>query len=377
MEAIQKKIIKEKAVLDKRYWLKISNVCNKCIFCLDSDFKEKNAFIPFKVLKEKILQATSEGYTRLVVSGGESTISPQFIETIQFAKQSGFKKIQVITNGRMFSYKSFATNAINAGLTEVTFSIHGHNSKIHDKLTGVNGSFNQALKGIKNLINTKKCIINIDIVINKLNLKYLYNIIDFFSKFGIYEYDLLRLVPFGRAYKNRKDLLCDENEFQYHIKKILKNYKEKKFFLWTNRIPPSLLEDNEEFIQDPHKLYDEILGRKDTFKTYYNKNKMWCYSKDRCNTCFIKNFCELFIKYNDFINNKLNNYKILIKKSINNNLIQKLKMNTTAEMNFYNIQEINKIAKKTSHLIFFFTNDSQITESILSNPTYMDIHFLF
>jgi len=188
---LEKNLTKEAAAWDKRYWLRISNACNlKCIFCLDAEH-HIGTFSPLDFIKHKIKKARDEGTTRLIVSGGEASIHPQFMEVIAYATSLGFEKVQTITNGRMFSYKSFADKAVEAGLNEATFSIHGHNAKLHDKLVAMPGAFDQALQGIRNLIDSQKVIINIDVCVNKQNYKHVEDIIKLFATYDIYEFDPL------------------------------------------------------------------------------------------------------------------------------------------------------------------------------------------
>jgi MoaA/NifB/PqqE/SkfB family radical SAM enzyme len=49
--------------------------------------------------------------------------------------------------------------------------------------------------------------LNIDIVVNKINVEYLPKMIQFFLKLGIYEYDVLQIIPFGRGFDKHKDAL--------------------------------------------------------------------------------------------------------------------------------------------------------------------------
>jgi len=68
-------------------------------------------------------------------------------------------------------------------LQEVTFSFHGHTSSLHDYLVSTPGAFKKSLRG---LIYIKKyypeVIINIDIVVNKVNVDFLPDIVKFFMK---------------------------------------------------------------------------------------------------------------------------------------------------------------------------------------------------
>ncbi len=123
---------------------------NNCVFCIDQekrDFKEKTLL---EILRD-IAQARSEGATYLELIGGEVTIRPELVKAIKFAKKEGFETIAMATNGRMFAYDRVAEEFLKAGLNMVIFSIHGHNTKLHDSLTQSPGSFNQLLKGFTNV----------------------------------------------------------------------------------------------------------------------------------------------------------------------------------------------------------------------------------
>ena len=114
----------------------------------------------------------------------------------------------------------------------------------------------------------------------------------FFIELGVGEFDLLQVVPFGNAWKNKNIVFYDLKKAMPYLKKAFNlQYRFSDIYLWTNRFPAQYLEGFEELIQHPIKLYDEIRGRKYIFKRFIEKNKiMPCYGK-RCKYCFLENFC--------------------------------------------------------------------------------------
>ena len=191
----------------------------------------------------------------------------------------------------MWSTKSFADSALDAGLNEVTFSMHGHTAALHDELTGVKGSFAQAIKGMLNLLG--RAVVNIDIVINGMNYAHLDDIIRFFQRLGIHEFDLLQITPFGRAWKseNRERLFYDMEKAWPHLNLAFRNAYRPGNFIWTNRFPAAYLEGVEDLIQDPHKILDEARGRRAEFmKLIENGEPLQC-RDDRCGHCFMQKFC--------------------------------------------------------------------------------------
>jgi len=123
---------------------------NRCIFCINWD-KGNIIGRTTSEIKKEMIGAKDRGSTYLEIIGGETTIRPDIIELISFARDLGFRTIMMATNGRMYSYKKVAKEIIEAGLNSIVFSIHGHTAETHDSLTQVKGSFEQLKKGIENV----------------------------------------------------------------------------------------------------------------------------------------------------------------------------------------------------------------------------------
>jgi len=293
-DLLQKDIDKEAAVKDERHWVRLTRLCNqRCKFCLDS-WNHNGTYVDSEELYDYIRKGREQGKTRLILSGGEPTIHPDFIKFIRFGRELGYDWIQTVTNGMLFGYPKFGRAAVNAGLNEATFSIHGHNAKIQDGLTGTPGAFESGLQGIRNLQAIGGVVINIDIVVNKQNYRQLPEILDFFLNMGVKEFDLLYIIPFGRGFTDyRKNLFFDLDDDAYpYFQKAFEKSKLPGVFMWTNRLPVNYLEDYEHLIQDPHKLHYEINGGRHNFEGLAR----WgvppdCYG-ERCDHCFLAKICR-------------------------------------------------------------------------------------
>jgi len=275
-----------------KLWVRLTRLCNNnCVFCLDKQ-NQNGSFLKLEDIKGELERGRKQGVGKLILSGGEPTLHPDYLEILKLGKQIGYKQIQTITNGRMFAYRNFLDKAVAAGLTETTFSVYGHTKSLYEKQSGVKGSFEQALAGLINALNNKKLIVNIDTVINKINYKQLEESIRFFINLGVKEFDLLQVIPFGAAWENRKKLFYDCKIALPYLQKVFS--LQKKFpdvYLWTNRFPPIYLEGFEELIQHPVKLKDEIRGRKRMLDGFVLENKiMDCYG-EKCQYCFLEGFC--------------------------------------------------------------------------------------
>ncbi len=289
----EKDQIKESAMKHKRHWVRVTRLCNqRCTFCLDS-MNQDGTMVDFEALKAYILLGKRMGRERLILSGGEASVHPQFIDLIKYGRQIGYDWIQTITNGMMFSYKKFAQAAADAGLNEATVSMHGHTAHLHDKLTGTPGAFVTGIKGMQNLIATDKVVVNIDVVINKQNYKVLPEIIKYYYDLSIREFDLLHIIPFGRGFdEHRHSLFFDLNDAVPYFRKAFEFANKPGVFLWTNRLPVLYLEGFERLIQDPHKLFSEFDGGRHNFEGFLKRGlKPDCYG-ERCDYCFLDGPCR-------------------------------------------------------------------------------------
>ena len=298
MNRLKTRISQRKEVAQKKkFWLRLTNFCNNnCVFCLDSVHHNGTAR-SIAVLKKEMVRGIGEGSDKLILSGGEPTIHPDFLNIVKLAKAIGYAHIQVVTNGRMFYYQDFLNQAAAAGVTEITFSMHGHTKNLYEKQSGIKGSFAQSLRGLTNALKLPGLIINIDIVINKINYRYLEDIIKFYISRNITEFDLLQVTPFGSAWKNKEQVLYSIPAAAGYLKKAFQlQYEFPHIYIWTNRFPACFLEGFEELIQHPEKLKDEIRGRLALFSRFMKRGELMPCFGEQCSYCFIEDFCKDLVK---------------------------------------------------------------------------------
>ena len=298
----QNLISKEKTQKQNRIWVRIASACNnKCIFCLDSD-AQNWTFPNEDLVKKQIKDWFRPWYdNRVIISGGEASINPKFPDYIKYAKEIWYNRVQTVTNWNMFANPNFCKKVFDAGLEEVTFSFHWHNSKLHDYLVATPWAFKKSLKWLIYIKkNFPEIIINIDIVVNKINVKYLPDIVKFFIKLWVYEYDILQIIPFGRWFsENKEKLFYDIWKYQDKLKETWKLSRIPWMYMWTNRFPAEAFEWYEDLIQDPRKIKSEVMWEGIWMFSKFIESK-WkikpeCYW-EACEYCFINQYCHNFIK---------------------------------------------------------------------------------
>jgi molybdenum cofactor biosynthesis enzyme MoaA len=284
----------EEAAHEKRNWVRLTFDCNDhCVFCLDSH-THTGEMRDREEVKRQILDGRRNGATRLILSGGEPTIHPNFVDFVRLGRLAGYRKIQTVTNGRRFAYGDFLKRALDAGLSEITFSIHGPNAKVHDALVGTKGAWDEEMKGLRGALDDGRPVVNVDVVINRANVRHLPEMLRLLTELGVKEFDLLQVVPFGRAFTDgRETLFYDLAEARPYLQEALAYSKRPDLHLWLNRFPPQHLEGYEHLIQDPYKLNDEIRGRKEEFARLLETGE-WldCRQPERCKHCYLQRLCD-------------------------------------------------------------------------------------
>jgi MoaA/NifB/PqqE/SkfB family radical SAM enzyme len=284
----------EEAAHEKRNWVRLTFDCNDhCVFCLDAH-THNGEMRAREEVKAQILDGRRKGATRLILSGGEPTIHPDYVDFVRLGRLAGYAKIQTVTNGRLFSYGSFLKRCLDEGLSEITFSIHGPNAKVHDALVGTRGAFDEEIRGLTAALADGRPIVNVDIVVNRANVRHLPEMLRLFTEMGVGEFDLLQVVPFGRAFTDGRDtLFYDLEEARPYLQAALSYSKRPDVHLWMNRFPPQHLEGYEHLVQDPYKLNDEVRGRKEEFARLFEKGE-WldCRDPTRCKYCYLEKLCD-------------------------------------------------------------------------------------
>lgn len=211
---------------------------NRCRFCIDANKRDLVNKTTSQIKKEMI-ETRNRGATYLELIGGEAAIRSDTLELVSFAKNLGFKTISMATNGRMFSYPEYAQEIIKAGLTDVIFSIHGHNSKIHDSLTQSPGSFKELMRGLANFKKMGFKRIGSNTTIVKQNYRSLPQIGRFIKKQGIRNSEFIFVDPnYGGAHDDFDKLVPKISQIAPYVKKCLAIGKRNKFPHWAVRYVP-------------------------------------------------------------------------------------------------------------------------------------------
>ncbi|MCF7862344.1 radical SAM protein [Candidatus Woesearchaeota archaeon] len=152
--------------------IKLGYGCNNnCKFCHE---KGTGKNIDVRAAMHVIKTCKKKNIDEIIFSGGEPTIHKSFFNFVRFAHKLGLKP-SVISNGRYFSIEKAAKHYAKYA-RKAYLSLSG-NQEIHDSLTGVPRSFDQTLRGIRNL-SKEGVYVCIRLIISNYNVKALSEIIN-------------------------------------------------------------------------------------------------------------------------------------------------------------------------------------------------------
>jgi MoaA/NifB/PqqE/SkfB family radical SAM enzyme len=290
---LQRMIEREQIANRSKHWVRLVTACNnRCLFCLDMD-TPRNVYLAEEDVKAELLRGRRElDAWKVILSGGEASVHPLFPEFIRYAHEVGYGRVQTVTNGMFYGDRAFFERVMAAGLNEITFSLHGHTPELHDHLVQTPGAFKRLVKGLIRALRDGRPIVNVDVVINKQNVGYIDKIVELCASLGVREFDLLHVIPQSEAFRNADQMFYDVREHLPRLQKVFR-LNRRGFHIWTNRFPVSYLEGLEDLIQDPHKMLDEVNGRRFQLRRYLDAGEpLDCRQPERCVHCFIQPFCN-------------------------------------------------------------------------------------
>ena len=178
--------------------VKTSFVCNNsCRFCVQAHNKGAGKDKSTEQIIN-ILEESRERFGAVVFTGGEVTIRNDVFDIVSAARDLGFKKIHIQSNGKRFYYKDFCQRMIESGANEFGLALHGHIPELHDYLTRSQGSFLATLRGICNLVELGQTVVT-NTVITKSNYRHLPDIARVLVHAGVFQYQFAFVHVVGNA----------------------------------------------------------------------------------------------------------------------------------------------------------------------------------
>lgn len=184
---------------------------NNCVFCMEDDRDDRFARVVAQTPDDVARMIRDNRGTReILFTSGEPTLNEHLPDYVRLAREAGYPVIGVISNGRRFAYAPYLKTLLDAGMNNVIVSIHGHEARVHDTLTRARGSFDQALRGLRNLDVMRRAFdfrVATSTVVNRRNLPHLGAICAMFAPLAIDRHVFNVMMPEGWGATNLATLM--------------------------------------------------------------------------------------------------------------------------------------------------------------------------
>ena len=145
----------------------ITSNCNfRCKYCNSHNSHSKD--MSDKDIKEILEAAIENGVKKIHWTGGEPLFKTTITEFMKYAKKLGYEEQSITTNGFFLERK--ANDLKESGISRINVSLDTMDSSKFKNIVGID-ALDKVLKGIDKMLEITDCLIKINMVVMKDNIK--------------------------------------------------------------------------------------------------------------------------------------------------------------------------------------------------------------
>ncbi|MBK7585565.1 MAG: radical SAM protein [Myxococcales bacterium] len=225
----------------ERVHIAIGAVCNNnCIFCMEED-REGRYVNNSAMTAERVrwVLESHQGSEEICFTSGEPTTREDLPDFIQLAKELGYRRISMMTNGRRIGHLPYAVALAKRGLNRIYVSIHGHEKALHEGLTRTPDSFGQTVAGLRAAARLAPHGVELhtSTVITRRNLPHLEEIYRFLRGLGVHQVVFNVMQANGRAHTFFDQLFPRYTEIAAEARRALAAIAEPRAMAFLVDIP--------------------------------------------------------------------------------------------------------------------------------------------
>ncbi len=272
--------------------VKVGYLCNNsCLFCVQAHNKGKGRDKSTEKIIS-ILEESRKKYEAVVLTGGEVSIRDDVFDIVAAARDLGYKKIHIQSNGRRFYYRDFCVKMIESGATEFGLALHGHIPELHDYLTRAPGSFLATLRGIRNLVELGQSVMT-NTVITKSNYRHLPAIAQVLVSAGVFQYQFAFVHVAGNAKTYAPAVVPRKTLVAPYAKRGLDVGRARGVAVMTEAIPYCFMRGYEQHIAEKIIPETKIFDAEFVIESYTEVRRNQGKAKGPpCEECDMRKICE-------------------------------------------------------------------------------------
>ena len=279
------------------HYYNITYRCNSnCIFCAaDHGLNDDNPEMTLADFARSLEERQVGPDDRVIINGGEPTVHPQFFQILMEIRKRG-AYIDIYTNGKKLHDEDFCKQILSYAPVLVRIPLFGSTAAAHDRLTGIQGNFEQTMAGIRNLFRfqTREVDIELKMLMSKAtieeNPKIIRMITEAFSD-GRYEFSLNPMLISNRVAHNADIMFLPYSELFQLSRPMIDDCKARGLPLKLDLIPLCVMDRG--YLQDliGHSISEIIEFYSDPDISRPADHHVLC---ECCKNCALLPFCNQF-----------------------------------------------------------------------------------
>ncbi|MCB2180262.1 radical SAM protein [bacterium] len=180
---------------------------NQCPHCYNEASRLAMPSLPLEHWYRVFDQIRSLGIPHVILTGGEATLHPDFVEIVRYADSQGMV-IGLNSNGRYLGHRPFMEKVAAAGLNHVQVTLGSHLADVHDEMMGAE-SFHQTVKGIRTALDCGVHAIT-NTTLMRSNAGQVEELVDFLYDLGIRTFAMNGMIYSGGGFDHPNALRPEE-----------------------------------------------------------------------------------------------------------------------------------------------------------------------
>jgi len=200
-------------------------MCNPCFMDANQvGYVHEPDFEDIKAILDRAVSFKPRRQIIILLSGGEPTLSPYFLEAVAYAKKIGFYRVLAATNGIRFAQsEEFTRKAHEAGLHGAYLQFDGTTNE-KNQHRGVGNLFDVKLQAIENMAKVGMKTTFVTTIVNTINNDMVGPIVDF----AVRNIDKIQTIAFQPvSFSGRDEEIDDETRYaqRYTLTQMVEDLK--------------------------------------------------------------------------------------------------------------------------------------------------------
>jgi len=260
----------------------IGYACNvQCDYCSITDEMRKENMATAPVMAA-LAEARRRGATKVSFGGGEPTIRRSLLPLVRWCRDRGYRSIKIPSNGLMYSYRSFAEEACDAGITDFHISFMAHTDELYARIMGKPDALALVTQGVRHLMALGRKPVG-DLIIKHDTWMHLADIVEHWAGLGIDTFNLW-LVSLSDRNRDNLESLPMVSEMRAGIEAAFERGKRLGVTVRSRHIPRCMLPGYEEHVVDLREDKVLVVTPRATFALWESRISPNTYAP-KCDGC--------------------------------------------------------------------------------------------